>query len=87
VKVVDDFLSPFLLNKIKKEVDLILSFRLLNVGGLLYLDDYFWGFNDKTIYESPKLGIDSFVSVYKDKLRVIDALKNNKSTCFVKVSE
>jgi len=68
-------------------LDLILSFRLLNVGGLLYLDDYFWGFNDKTIYESPKLGIDSFVSVYKDKLRVIDALKNNKSTCFVKVSE
>jgi predicted O-methyltransferase YrrM len=49
-------------------LDLILSFKLLNLGGLVYADDYYWGFSDQSIYNSPKLGIDSFVNVYANKL-------------------
>lgn len=67
-------------------LDLILSFKLLKVGGLLYCDDYLWGFNEFTIYDSPKLGIDSFVNVYGDKLRPIVGITNN-AAAFQKVAE
>jgi predicted O-methyltransferase YrrM len=58
-------------------LDLILSFKLLNLGGILYVDDYFWGFNDQSIYNSPKLGVDSFVNVYANKLTSVEFLQNN----------
>jgi predicted O-methyltransferase YrrM len=57
-------------------MDLCLSFELLKVGGLLYCDDYFWGFNEFSVYDSPKLGIDSFVNVYGNKLRPLIGLSN-----------
>lgn len=68
-------------------LDLILAFKLIKIGGLIYADDYYWGFNDKTIYESPKLGIDSFVSVYRDKLHVVNNLTNNHALCVMKVKQ
>lgn len=75
--------------------DLILSFRMLTVGGLIYCDDYFWGFNEKNhmseyyknfIFDTPKVGIDSFVSVYGNKLRPVVGLTNNAAV-FIKVEE
>jgi predicted O-methyltransferase YrrM len=77
--------------------DLILSFSMMTVGGLLYCDDYYWGFNEKHynnhkktstnfVFDSPKLGIDSFVNVYANKLRPVLGLTNT-SSCFVKVAE
>ncbi len=68
--------------------DLVLSWNLLNVGALIYCDDYFWGFNeaDKPVFDSPKLGIDSFVNVYGDKIRPIIGMGNN-AAIFVKTSE
>lgn len=67
-------------------LDLILSFKLLSVGGVLYADDYLWGFTDKSIYESPKLGIDSFVNVYANKLRPLKGLRN-QAAVYVKIAE
>ena len=59
--------------------DLVLSWKLLNFGGLIYCDDYLWGFNedDKTVYDSPKLGIDSFVNVFSSRLKPIYGMTNN----------
>lgn len=65
-------------------LDLILSFKLLDVGSILYCDDYYWGFVDKSAFDSPKLGIDSFVNVYGNKLLPVQSIYNN-SAAFVKI--
>ena len=77
--------------------DLILSFSMLTIGGLIYCDDYYWGFNENSynkyknsdtnfVFDSPKLGIDSFVNVYANKLNPIRGITNT-AACFVKVKE
>lgn len=75
--------------------DLVLSWRLLKPGSLIYCDDYFWGFNDtdlqafpklNSVYDSPKLGIDSFVNVYRNKLKPVIGMEN-VAAVFIKVSE
>lgn len=75
--------------------DLMLSFKLLTVGGLIYCDDYYWGFNEKDhmseyyknfVFDTPKLGIDSFVNVYGNKLKPVVGLTNNAAV-FTKVAE
>ena len=67
-------------------LDLILSFKLLNVPGILYCDDYYWGFNEMSIYETPKLGIDSFVNVYGNKLMPLVEL-NSIAAVYMKVKD
>lgn len=67
-------------------LDLILSFKLLKTGGLIYCDDYLWGFNEFPVYDCPKLGIDSFVNVYADKLRPLHGFTNN-AAIYMKVKE
>lgn len=47
--------------------DLIFSYRLLKVGGILICDDYVWRHPDGIIHE-PKLAIDSFSNIYRDKI-------------------
>lgn len=76
--------------------DLILSFQLLTLGGLIYCDDYYWGFNEPEhmssthmnnfVFDTPKAGIDAFVSVYANKLRPMIGLTNNAAV-FTKVQE
>lgn len=75
--------------------DLVLSWRLLKIGGIIYCDDYFWGFNQKdfsqfpkldSVYNSPKLGIDSFVNVYRNKIRPVSGLQN-LAMVFIKEEE
>jgi predicted O-methyltransferase YrrM len=67
-------------------MDLILSFKLLRLNSIIYCDDYYWGFNDVNQFDAPKLGIDSFVNVYGNKLIPMIGLANNAAT-FIKVSE
>lgn len=50
--------------------DLILSFNLLNKGGILGIDDY--TFNQNIIFESPFLGVNYFLEKFKDKIIVLD---------------
>lgn len=75
--------------------DLVLSWKILKVGGLIYCDDYFWGFNAEdldrapylnSVYDSPKLGIDSFVNVYRNKLKPIIGMQNCAAV-YIKTSE
>ena len=75
--------------------DLVLSWPMLNPGALIYCDDYYWGFYKDDLvkfphldptYDSPKLGIDAFVSVYRNKIKPLVGLSNNAAV-FVKVAE
>jgi len=80
---------------ISVHTDLVLSFPMLSLGGLFYCDDYYWGFNEKHfngkyynnfVFDTPKLGIDSFVNVYANKLLPIRELMN-QAAVFMKVEE
>ncbi len=50
--------------------DLILSFRLLKIGGLCICDDHYWSPNpnDFELDKSPKMAIDAFSSIYSKKI-------------------
>jgi predicted O-methyltransferase YrrM len=47
--------------------DAVLAFPLLKSGGLLIFDDYLYG--DIKTCNSPHLGINAFISAYKDRIR------------------
>jgi predicted O-methyltransferase YrrM len=50
--------------------DLLLSWEILNVGGIIICDDYMWKKQPED-YERPKLAIDSFLYMFRDNLEVI----------------
>ena len=55
--------------------DLVLSFQLCRVGGIIICDDYDWsqeaqGAED--LLNQPKLAIDSFLNCYRRKLELVD---------------
>lgn len=51
--------------------DAVLSFDLLKQGGVMTFDDYLWQmFSDPVL--NPKIGVDSFLSSYKNELEVIE---------------
>jgi predicted O-methyltransferase YrrM len=50
--------------------DLLLSFNLLNKGGVIGIDDYL--FNKDSLLESPYLGVNYFLEKFKDKIIVLD---------------
>jgi predicted O-methyltransferase YrrM len=60
--------------------DLVLSWRMLKNKGLVYCDDYLWGFNDPKIknsmFKTPKLGVDSFVNLYGNELNPFVGISN-----------
>lgn len=49
--------------------DAILAFRLLKVGGILVMDDYFY--KTQGMEENPSVAIDAFLNVYQAKIHVI----------------
>ena len=52
--------------------DAILSFGLLKVGGLMIFDDYFSNLKDPHGLNSPKLGIDSFLTMYSGSVSIMN---------------
>lgn len=50
--------------------DLVLSFRLCRVGGLIFCDDYLWEMH-RPVTETPKLAIDSFLACFRFKMQII----------------
>ena len=50
--------------------DLILSFRLLKIGGLCICDDYYWTpeIDNFDLGKSPKMAIDAFSSIYSKRI-------------------
>ena len=49
--------------------DAVLSFSLLKLGGCIAFDDYEW--TGKRDIDSPKMAIDTFLSLFKDYLEVL----------------
>ncbi len=51
--------------------DLILSFPLLKVGGIMGMDDYEWGVNTDPTHKIPKYAINLFALAYKEKTEIL----------------
>lgn len=50
--------------------DIILSFQLLKLGGVMILDDYRWSpWND--LRRTPRLAVDAFLTIYQEKIQVL----------------
>ncbi len=57
--------------------DLVLSFRITQVGGVLLCDDYLWQGPkgaEGDITDRPKLAIDAFTNCYADKIRILHGM-------------
>lgn len=50
--------------------DAVMSFPLLNPGGIMIFDDYTWG-DQRSPFMCPKLGIDAFGSVFNNKFEEV----------------
>lgn len=71
--------------------DLVLSWKLLNVGGVIICDDSTsWRFIDAngacSPHMSPRLAIESFISCYWDRLKPLD-LPSPGQTAFIKTKD
>ena len=53
--------------------DLMLSFRLLRIGGVMMCDDYTWPVVEGRLLGTPKVAIDAFTTIYAEKFRWIRA--------------
>lgn len=51
--------------------DAVLSWSVLKDGGILIFDDYGWGAHTTDEKQKPKLGIDAFLSAYKEHYEMI----------------
>jgi predicted O-methyltransferase YrrM len=54
--------------------DLVLCFELCRHEGLIICDDYLWTDNHPNPLTRPKMGIDSFLNCYGDKIRIWNKL-------------
>jgi hypothetical protein len=57
--------------------DAIIAFQLLRVGGVMIFDDYLWCMRptgEEDTLNMPKAAIDSFISLFQRKLKVISGL-------------
>ena len=63
-----------------KEVlsDLVLSWDLLRDGGVLVIDDYIWLGSPDIVLDSPKMGVDSFLSCFAGEYAIIANLPLNQ---------
>jgi predicted O-methyltransferase YrrM len=51
--------------------DAVMSWWLLNEGGVIIFDDYLWSYEKKNPQSTPKFAIDSFIACFKGYLDVI----------------
>ena len=49
--------------------DLVLSFSLLKIGGVIGIDDYLY--NKDTILESPYEGVNHFIEKFKNNIKIL----------------
>ena len=55
---------------IESYTDILLSFNILNKGGIIAIDDYLY--NKENILESPYHGVNHFLEKFKDKIKILD---------------
>lgn len=68
--------------------DLVLSYKLVKVGGVILCDDSVsWVHTDKNrekqLQMSPRLAVDNFIQCYWDRIEILN-LPNNWQTAFIK---
>ena len=51
---------------------LLMSYQLCKVGGIIICDDYLWRMGGTLLHE-PKVAIDAFTNIYRDKVSIIMA--------------
>jgi predicted O-methyltransferase YrrM len=51
-------------------LDAVMSWELLNVNGYMIFDDYLWNATNLPETLTPKMAVDSFISIYSDYLEV-----------------
>lgn len=64
--------------------DAVSSFNLLKQGGLIIFDDYLWDFGYRktgSVLSTPKIGIDSFINVFYEKIRIIHGYPSYQMYC------
>ena len=63
-----------------KEVlsDLVLSWDLLGNGGVMVIDDYIWMGSPDIVLDSPKMGVDSFLTCFAGEYTIIANLPLNQ---------
>lgn len=69
-------------------IDIVLSWQLLNIGGMILCDDSTdWKYEDEKGYApaqmSPRMAIESFINCNWDKIKVI-RMPNASQTAFIK---
>lgn len=52
--------------------DIVLSYRLCKIGGLMICDDYLWRMEGTLLHE-PKISLDAFTNIYRDKISILMA--------------
>lgn len=51
--------------------DMVMSYRLCKVGGVIICDDYLWRLG--SLLHEPKIAIDAFTNIYRDKVSILMA--------------
>lgn len=51
--------------------DMVHSFRLLKIGGIMETDDYLWDHPDWNQEGTPKAAVDAFLSIYASKIKIL----------------
>ena len=51
--------------------DLVLCWDLLKKDGILIVDDYLWKADERPINLTPKVAVDSFITIYSDELKLL----------------
>ncbi len=53
--------------------DAVLAFRLAKAGGIIAFDDYLWDDPEFNQQGTPKLAIDAFTEIYREKLNILES--------------
>jgi len=53
--------------------DLVLSFNLLEKGGIMICDDYLWAQNHPDMRFTPRIAINAFTEIWGDKIVMLQA--------------
>lgn len=62
--------------------DLVLSYQLAKLGGIIICDDYLWAdpkFGGTDLLGRPKMAIDSFTSIFDKKVQILAAATNQQT--------
>ena len=54
-------------------LDALLAFKTVRVGGVVCFDDFLWHSGDSNPLKTPRQGIESFISCFRDQIHLFDS--------------